>query len=241
MSSNSSFGMTAALTINGSGMGTGIDVTTMVNQHNERSSASLRLQLKQQSATLSSQSSELSQLNTELTALQTAFQALTDFDGELNYKVATSSDTSQLNAAADSTAMATTHTIVVTNSATTATYSATASNGTELATGRHQLWGFRQFTFKLEPARRQQVTIDSSNDTLNSLASYLNNNQQTYGVVASVVTDSGGARLSLTSLTSGAAGAITMTTTPIPAAISTPILPACLSPGHCGQGCHAFH
>jgi flagellar hook-associated protein 2 len=206
MSSGSSLGMTNALTTNGSGMGTGIDVTAMVNEQMTvlRQPETL---LKQQSATLSSQSSELSQLNTELTTLQTSFQGLTDFDGEFNYKLATSSDTSQLNAAADPTALAGTHTIVVTNIATTSSYSATGSNGKALATGDT---AFGQGSFSIQVGSNQAVTINvgSTNDTLNTLAAYIN--KQNIGVTASVITDSTGARLSLLSQSTGSAGNITI-------------------------------
>jgi flagellar hook-associated protein 2 len=201
-----SFGTTSALTVNGSGMGAGIDVTTMVNDQ----MSVLRqpeYQLQQQAATLSAQSTELSQLNSELTALQTSFQSLTDFDGEFNYKVATSSDTSQLNAAADPTATASTHTIVITNLATTSSYSATGSNGQALQNG-DTTFAQGSFNIQVGTGKAVTITVGSTNDTLNTLASYINN--QNIGVTASVITDATGARLSLLSQNTGSAGNITI-------------------------------
>ena len=52
----------------------------------------------------------------------------------------------------------------------------------------------------------QTITIDSSDNTLSSLADAINSGN--YGVTANVITTSGGERLSLVSNTSGAAGDI---------------------------------
>jgi flagellar hook-associated protein 2 len=190
-----------ALTTNGSGMGAGIDVTTMVAEQMSvlREPETL---LQQESATLSSQSTVLNQMNSELSALQSSFQSLTNFDGQFNDKSASSSDTSQLTAIADTTASTGTHTVVISNLATTSSYSSSlvASGDTTISQG----------TFYIQVGTNSAVgvTVGSSNDTLNTLASYINN--QNLGVTASVITDSSGARLALYSQTSGAAGDLTI-------------------------------
>ena len=97
-----------------------------------------------------------------------------------------------------------THTVTVTNLATTSSdYSTSFSSGTTaLPTG----------SFALQVGANASVTIpvDSSDrtDTLSGLATYINN--QDLGVNASVITDSSGTRLALVSQTSGAAGQITV-------------------------------
>jgi flagellar hook-associated protein 2 len=204
MSSNS-FSLGSALTVDGSGLGTGIDVTQMVDQQ----MSLLRkpeTALTDEQTTISNQSSVLNALESGLTTLQNDVQSITDVDGDFNAKTATSSDTTQLTASADSTAAAGTHSITVKSLATTSSF----VTDTALANG-DTTFGQGSFTIQVGPTGQSQpvtITVNSTDDTLNTLAAAINN--QNIGVTASVVTDASGARLSLLSNTSGLAGNITI-------------------------------
>jgi flagellar hook-associated protein 2 len=200
--SSSSLSLGSALTVNGSGLGTGIDVTSMVDQEMSLLREPEKPLLNEQT-TLSSQSTVLSALESGLSTLQTDVQAFTDINGQFNTKTTTSSDPTQLTASADPTANVGTHSIVVTSLATTSSYvtdQPLASGDTTFARG--------SFSITVGQSAPVTVTVDSTDDTLNTLAAAINN--QNIGVTASVITDANGARLSLLSNTSGKAGDITI-------------------------------
>lgn len=158
--------------------------------------------MQQQVSDLSAQGTALSTISTQLQALQTAVFSLSDFQGALAAKTVSSSDPTTVTATADSTAAAGTHTLTVANLATTSSeYSSTVADGnTTFADG--------SFDVQVGTGSPVTITVDSSNDTLNGLASAING--QGLGVTASVVTDASGSRLSLVSNTSGAPGDLTI-------------------------------
>jgi flagellar hook-associated protein 2 len=200
--SSSSFGLGNALTVNGSGLGTGIDVSQMVDQQ----MSLLRepeVALQEEQTTLSTQSSILNALESGLQTLQTDVQAFTDVTGQFNAKTATSSDATQLTASAGPTAVVGTHTIVVSQLATTSSYVTDVA----LANG-NTTFGQGSFTIQVGQNAAATVTVNGTDNTLNTLATAINN--QNLGVTASVITDANGARLSLLSNTSGAGGDITI-------------------------------
>ncbi|MGH9475185.1 MAG: flagellar filament capping protein FliD [Terriglobales bacterium] len=157
-------------------------------------------QMQQQVSTLSTQATALGTISTQLNALQTAVFALNDFQGALNAQVATSSDTGVVTATAGSGATAGTHTVVVSNLATTSSqYSNTLTDGnTTFATGSVDI--------QVGSGTPTSLTVDSTDDTLSTLATAINNANA--GVTASVITDASGSRLGLISNTSGASGQI---------------------------------
>jgi flagellar hook-associated protein 2 len=158
--------------------------------------------MQQQVSTLSSQASALGTINTQLMSLQTAVFALNDFQGALAAKVANSSDSSVATATATSLATAGSHTLTVANLATTSTdYTNTLADGnTTFTTG--------SFSLQVGSNTPVNVTVDSTDNTLNGLATAINTLGA--GVTASVVTDANGARLAMVSNTSGAPGNITV-------------------------------
>ncbi len=159
--------------------------------------------MQQQVSTLSSQASALSTINTQLQALQTAVFSLNDFQGALAAKVANSSDSTVATATATSLATAGSHTLTVANLATTSSqYTNTLTDGnTAFTTG--------SFDITVGSNSPVAVTVTSSNDTLNQLASAINTLGA--GVTASVITDANGSRLGLVSNTSGVPGNIAIT------------------------------
>ncbi|MDI3255173.1 MAG: flagellar filament capping protein FliD [Bacillota bacterium] len=176
--------------------GQGFDVTSTVSQIVTNMQA-VETPWKNQLSALQSQDTALSSIGSDLSSLSSALQSLTDFEGVLSEKQGSSSDTSVLQLTSASTsAIAGSHTITVQSLATTSSYvSSTVSSSSDTLTGSLSING-------------QTINIDSTNNTLTSLASAINSGS--YGVIANVITDSSGSRLSLVSKTSGASGAISV-------------------------------
>jgi flagellar hook-associated protein 2 len=183
------------------GTGQGIDVTSTVNQLITNLRGPEQVWQTQQQI-LQGQSSALTQLNTEVTALSNAVDTLNDPAGALSARAVTSSEPGIATATASNSTPVGSHTIVVNNLATSASYysGAVASNTTALATGT--------FTIQIGNQAATTITIDNTNNTLDGLAAAITNSN--LGVTASVVNDSNGARLAIVSNTSGAASDLTI-------------------------------
>lgn len=175
--------------------GQGFDVTSTVNQI----VANLQMVEKPwqtQLTALQAQDTALTSIGTDLSTLSSALGLLTGFQGVLSEKEGSSSDNSILTlTGAGSTAVAGSHSIVVNSLATTSSYYGTAINSSDVLSGSLTLNG-------------QTITIDSTNNTLSTLAAAINSGQ--YGVTANVLANGTGSMLSLVSQTSGAAGAINL-------------------------------
>jgi flagellar hook-associated protein 2 len=152
---------------------------------------------KTQLTSLEAQDTVLSNLGTLFSTLSTDLSSLTDFEGVLAQKTGSSSDTNVLELTSASTsATAGTHTVVVNNLAQTSSgYLAAITSASDTLSG--------SITLQVGSTQKT-ITLDSSDNTLSGLASAINSSG--VGVVANVLTDSSGSRLSLTSGTSGAAG-----------------------------------
>ena len=201
---------TVGLSFGAATSGTGFDVATTVSSILALSS-SIENPWQTQLTSLKAQDTALSGIGTDLATLSTAVSALTDFDGVLASKEGSSSDTDVLTlTSASSSAIAGSHTITVTSlAATSSDYSDEVAGASDTLSGTLSIQiGAAASTASTAATAAQTITIGSTNDTLASLASYINNGS--YGVTASVVTDTKGSRLSLVSSTSGAAGQITL-------------------------------
>jgi flagellar hook-associated protein 2 len=157
---------------------------------------------KTQLSSLESQDTVLSNLGTLFSNLSNDLSSLTDFQGILSEKTGSSSDTNVLTlTAANSTAVAGTHTVEVANLAQTSSgYLNAITNASDKLSG--------SITLAVGSGTAQTITLDSSDNTLVGLASAINSSGA--GVTASVLTDASGSRLSLVSGTSGAGGDITV-------------------------------
>jgi len=145
---------------------------------------------------LQSQDTALTSIGNDLSSLASALGNLTGTQGVLSEKEGSSSDESILTlTGASSSAVAGSHSVTVNSLASTASWYGTAINSGDTLAGSLTING-------------QTITIDSSTDTLASLASAINSGS--YGVTANVLTISSGSMLSLVSQTSGAAGNITV-------------------------------
>lgn len=167
---------------------------------------------KSQLTKLQTQDTAISSLGTLMSSLSNDMSALTDFQGIMAQKEGSSSDTNVLQLTAASTsAIAGTHTVVVKNLAQTSSgYLAPISSASDILTGSIEL--------QVGSGAPQTITVTSSTNTLATLAAAINSSG--VGITASVLTDATGSRLSLVSGTSGAKGAIAVTST-IAAATST--------------------
>jgi flagellar hook-associated protein 2 len=143
----------------------------------------------------------LSNLGTLYSSLTNDISSLTDFTGVLSLKEGSSSDNNVLElTAADSTAAAGTYTVTVNSLATTATgFLSAVSSASDTLTGSLNING---------------TTIDvpdssTGDNNLTGLASAITS--AGIGVTATVLTDTTGSRLVLTSNTSGTGGSIAVT------------------------------
>ncbi len=194
--------------------GNGIDVNSVVNELQATASGQLTIWQQEQS-TLQTQASNLTAINSDLSSLASAVQALNDPLGAFSAVTATSSLPEVVTATASSSATAGNHTVVVSSLASSGTVytAALASASTSIlpsgATSADiglQVGGSSGTTYTI------QITA-GSNDTLSTLASYINQQSQAnnWGVYASVLTDASGARLSISSTATGTPGALAIT------------------------------
>jgi flagellar hook-associated protein 2 len=181
--------------------GSGFDVSSTVAQivGNLRN---VETPWKDQLTKLTTQDTTISSLGTLFSNLSNSISSLTDLQGIMAQKEGSSSDQNVLTlTAANSSAIAGTHTIQVANLAQTSSgYLAEMTNASDALSG--------SVTLQVGSGTAQTITLDSTNNTLSGLATAINASSS--GVIASVLTDSSGSRLSLVSGTSGASGKITV-------------------------------
>ncbi len=195
--------------------GQGIDVSSLVQQIISGQSGQLSVWQGQQT-TLATQNGVLEGMENNLTALQTAVAALADPTGALTAQAATSSDNSALTATAQETAVPSTHQIVVTNLATAGTlYTDPIAGGANISIlPTSQSSGNVQVQVGGANGVTHDIAITAgSNDTLTTLASYINTQStaNNWGVTASIVSDTTGSRLALFSQSTGSGGALAVT------------------------------
>ncbi len=196
--------------------GAGFDVSSTVSEI-VSNLENVETPWKNQLTSLESEDTVISNLGTLFSSLSTDMSALTDFQGALAQKEGSSSDTGVLElTAANSTATAGTHTVVVNNLAQTASgYLDEVTNASDALAG--------SLTIQVGNGTAETVVVGAAPSspaantiytgsgaiTLAKLASAISS--ANLGVTANVLTDSSGSRLSLVSNTSGSAGKMTIT------------------------------
>lgn len=190
-----------------SGKTSGIDVASTVNALMQLKRAPETQWQSEQSA-VNTRISILGALASELSQLQTAVNDLKDSFGALGQKTVTSSTASIVSATAHTAAVTGTHSVIVTQLATTSSaYSDPITDPTALAgTTLSIAYGDAD-----NPAKTDSITLPSTVKTLQDVADAINQSAQNTGVKASVVTDATGQRLALVSKTSGEGGNLTVT------------------------------
>ena len=166
---------------------------------------------QQQQADLQSDSGLLANINNDLNSLSTAVNFLTDILGPLAAQAAKSSQPSIVTASAQPAAPAGDHTIVVSTLATQGTlYTDAVANGdTSILPGNAPSADFQFQVGGVSGATHDVAISQGSNDTLTTLASYINS--QSWEVTASVITDASGARLAFYGQTTGSTSALAVT------------------------------
>jgi flagellar hook-associated protein 2 len=195
--------------------GQGIDVSSVVQQIIAESSGQLNVWQGQQT-TFATQDGLLQGMENNLVNLQTAVAALADPTGAMVAQAATSSQPGIVTGAAQSSAIAGTHQIIVTSLATAGTlYTDPIAAGANVSILPSGATGG---DLQLQVGGAGGVTHDipltqGSNDTLTTLKNYINTQStaNNWGVTASVVSDANGSRLALFSQSTGSAGALAIT------------------------------
>jgi flagellar hook-associated protein 2 len=182
--------------------GTGFNVTTTVASIVANLTA-VETPWTTQLTSIKAQDTALTSIGTDLSSLSSAVFALTDFQGVLSTKEGSSSDTNVLNlSSAGPTAVAGSHTVVVSQLAQASSAYSNAIASTDTLSGG--------LTIQIGSGAATPIPIVSgSSDTLQTYAAAIN--AAGLGVSASVISDTSGSRLSLASQTSGAAGQLTIT------------------------------
>jgi len=193
---------TVGLSFGSATSGTGFDVAATVTSILAISQA-IETPWQTQLTALQAQDTALSGIGTNLSSLTTDVTALMDPQGVMASKQGSSSDTNVLSlSSASSLAVAGSHTVTVSKLAQTSSeYSDQITNATDTLSG--------SLTIQIGTGTAQTIPLDSTNNTLQTLAAALNSGN--YGVTASVVSSATGLRLSLVSNNSGAASQITLT------------------------------
>jgi flagellar hook-associated protein 2 len=193
---------TVGLSFGSATSGQGFDVATTVTQI-QASEAAIETPWKSQLTALQAQDTVFTSLGSDLSTLTTSLQTLTDFSGVMSEKQGSSSNTNVLSlTSASSSATAGSHTVVVNSLAQTSSEYSDAVSASDTLAG--------SVTIQVGSGASQTITVDSSSDTLSTLAAAINS--AGVGVTASIITDSSGSRLSLVSGNSGAGGQLTVTT-----------------------------
>ena len=191
---------TVGLSFGSATSGQGFDVASTVTQI-QASEAAIETPWKSQLTALQAQDTVFTSLGSDLATLTTSLQALTDFTGVMAQKQGSSSNPDVLSlTSANSTATAGSHTVVVNSLAQTSSEYSDAVSGSDTLAG--------SLTIQVGSGASQTITVDSSSNTLSSLAAAINSAD--VGVRASIISDSSGSRLSLVSGTSGAGGQLTV-------------------------------
>jgi flagellar hook-associated protein 2 len=192
---------TVGLSFGSATSGQGFDVATTVTQI-QASEAAIETPWKSQLTALQAQDTVFTSLGSDLSTLTTSLQTLTDFSGVMSEKQGSSSNPNVLSlTSASSSATAGSHTVVVNWLAQTSSDYSDAVGANDTLAG--------SMTIQVGSGASHTITVDSSSDTLSTLAASINS--AGVGVTASIITDSSGSRLSLVSGSSGASGELTVT------------------------------
>jgi len=184
------------------GVGSGLDVATLVNQLVAAKKAPQQNQITSQAASANTQLSALGQINAALSALQSAMASISDGSAFSAHSV-TSSDTDVLNATATGTAVAGSYKIEVTQlaSALKASSGAFTDSSTQIGTGTLTI---------TVGGQAMNLSIDGSNGSLASIRDAINKASDNPGVSATIVNGTDGAHLVLSGTRTGAANGFTV-------------------------------
>ena len=200
-------------TISSAGVGSGLNVNAIVSQLMAVEDVPLT-NLQTAATSIQTTISAFGSVQSALATFQTAVQALTD-PGTWSATTGTSSDSSSVTVSTSTNAAAGAYAIQVTNlaSAQSTVSSTFASGGSTVGSGTLHIdlgtWSTNQTAFTAQSGSTGMDIAVSATDTLASLTTKINSANA--GVTASIVTDATGARLVLTSATTGSANGFRVT------------------------------
>ncbi len=184
------------------GVGSGLDVATLVSQLVAAKRAPQQNQITDQATTANTQLSALGQVNAALSALQSAMASISDGSAFSAHNVS-SSDTDVLNATATGNAVVGSYKIEVTQlaSALKASSGAFTDSSTQIGTGTLTI---------TVGGQAMNLSIDAGNDSLASIRDAINKASDNPGVSATIVNGTDGAHLVLSGTRTGAANGFTV-------------------------------
>jgi flagellar hook-associated protein 2 len=203
-SSSTSGAASASALITSTGIGSGLNISAIVSSLTSAYGAAQTNQLNAQQTSLNSQVSAYGTFTSALDTLQATLSTL-ETPGTLAGYDATVGDTTIASATASSDASAGQYSLEVQNLATSATLTSKPVVGSSTAVGTGTL------TISVNGASAS-IAIGTNNNTLAGIAAAINAAPNNPGVTASILTASDGSRLVLSSTATGAANAITVTT-----------------------------
>jgi flagellar hook-associated protein 2 len=193
---------TSAL-VTSTGIGSGLDISAIVSSLTTAYGAAQTTQLANQANTLDSQVSAYGTFTSALDTLKLALPALED-PKQLAGFAATVADKNIASATTSSDAVAGQYSLLVSSLATSATLTSQPFVG-----GSSTVVGTGTLTIAVGGASTS-INIDSTDNTLAGIASAINSANNNPGVTASIITTTAGARLVIAGTTTGAANAITV-------------------------------
>jgi flagellar hook-associated protein 2 len=204
-SSATSANSTGSSLVTSTGIGSGLNISGIVSALTTAFGAGQQDQINTQSSSVDSQVSAWGTFTSSIDALQTALGAVDTASSLAGFDAAVG-DKTIASATAASGAVAGTYTLAVQNLATSQTLTSSPVSGATTAVGTG--------TLQISVGNASTtVAINSSDDTLQGIASAINSAANNPGVSASVISGSDGQRLVLSGTASGAANAITITET----------------------------
>ncbi len=193
---------TASSLVTSTGIGSGLNISGIVSALTNAFGAGQQNEINSQSSVVDAQVSAWGTFTSSIDALQTALGAVDTASSLAGFDAAVG-DKTIASATAGSGAVAGTYTLAVQNLATpqTLTSSPVTGTGTAVGTGTLQISVGNLST---------TLTVNSTNDTLQGIATAINSAANNPGVSASVISGSDGQRLVLSGTSTGAANAITI-------------------------------
>ena len=188
--------------ISSTGIGSGLDITSIVTSLTTAAGLAQNTQLSDRKTTLSGEVSAYGTFSSALDTLQATLTTL-ESPSTLAGRTATVADTTVATASATSGAIPATYSLEVQNLATAASLSSTPVANSAVAIGTGTL------TLSVGGVSAP-ITIDSSDNTLAGIAAAINAAPNNPGVSASILSTTAGARLVLSGTATGAANSITV-------------------------------
>jgi flagellar hook-associated protein 2 len=194
---------TASTVISSQGIGSGLDIASIVNSLTTAKAGPETNALNRSKTALTAQVSAFGTFNSALATFQATLATLKD-PTQLAGRTASVADTTIASATATAAAVPGQYTLQVQNLATAASLSSqpVASATSTVGTG----------TLRISVGTTSSsISIDSSNNTLAGIAAAINSASDNPGVSASIITTTAGARLVLSGTHTGAANGLTVT------------------------------